>query len=55
MDVTTMTLAELETALAKVIESEDVFGHPDIHTEDHINDEIARRKVRNGAGISIFA
>lgn len=52
MDVTTMTLKELETELDTVIESEDIFGRPDIHTEDWIRDEIELRK--KGPKVSIY-
>ncbi len=44
MDVSKMTLAQLERALERVIASEDELGRPDIHMEDWIAAEIARRK-----------
>jgi len=53
-DVTKMTLPELEAALATVIESEDLLGHPDIHTEDFLADEIARRKAPAVGGTPVF-
>ncbi len=50
MDVTAMTLEELQHALTKTIESEDDLGHPDIHTEDFLSAEIARRLNPNHVG-----
>ena len=56
MDVTTMTLEELETALDEVIEMEDVLGRPDILTEDWIKSEIAcRKKADRGPSPAHFA
>jgi len=55
MDVTKMTLPELEAALATVIESEDLLGHPDTHTEDLLAEEIARRESPQGGTPVFFA
>ncbi len=47
-DITKLTIAELEALLETVFATEDIHGRPDVHTEDWIKDEIARRKTARG-------
>jgi hypothetical protein len=51
MDYSNMTLEGLRAALARIVELEDVTGRPDIHTEDLLLAEIARREGREGVSV----